>query len=278
MPAPPAHVLAAFGVSPPLEPLSGGQATACRAGDVVLKATRHVDRSVAVSGGGARRRRAGWLPRRCSAARPGRRAGRGWLDGVADAGGYPRPTVGGDRRGRGALPSRWQALNGRPRCSMPVPTAGRERIGSRGETSRRATSGGACPRWRTSSPPGPRSAPRASSFTATERQRPLRRRPTARGHRSVAVLAASGVRVRDRRGRRGSLARRGPEVAVGRGRCAAAREGAAVPIARHAGSGGRGGWLSPRHRVRRQPALRRRTAHRAARAARERAGSPCSAI
>jgi uncharacterized protein (TIGR02569 family) len=36
-PQPPAHVLAAFGVSAPLEPLSGGQATACRAGDVVLK-------------------------------------------------------------------------------------------------------------------------------------------------------------------------------------------------------------------------------------------------
>jgi uncharacterized protein (TIGR02569 family) len=37
MPAPPAQVLAAFGVSARPEPLSGGQATAWRAGDVVLK-------------------------------------------------------------------------------------------------------------------------------------------------------------------------------------------------------------------------------------------------
>jgi len=37
MPPPPANVLAAFGVSARPEPLSGGQATAWRAGDVVLK-------------------------------------------------------------------------------------------------------------------------------------------------------------------------------------------------------------------------------------------------
>jgi prepilin-type processing-associated H-X9-DG protein len=37
MPAPPANVLAAFGASARPEPLSGGQATAWRAGDVVLK-------------------------------------------------------------------------------------------------------------------------------------------------------------------------------------------------------------------------------------------------
>jgi uncharacterized protein (TIGR02569 family) len=37
MPAPPAEILARFGVSARPEPLSGGQATAWRAGDVVLK-------------------------------------------------------------------------------------------------------------------------------------------------------------------------------------------------------------------------------------------------
>jgi prepilin-type processing-associated H-X9-DG protein len=115
MPTPSAKALAAFEVGARPERLSGGQGTAWRAGDVVLKP---LDMSLDALRWQAELLRSG----ACDGFRVGpplrsREACGGRLDGVVAAGGRPRAALGRHPRGDRTLPSRagWRRAAVRPR-------------------------------------------------------------------------------------------------------------------------------------------------------------------